>query len=74
MVSTAFISPYKKDRDRVRSIVEEGDMVEIYVKCAIEICEQRDAKGLYQKARAGQIAEFTEFQHPTKSRTTRKSL
>jgi len=64
IVSTAFISPYKKDRDRVRSIVDEGDMIEIYVKCALEICEQRDAKGLYQKARAGEIAEFTGISAP----------
>lgn len=64
IVSTAFISPYKNDRDRVRSIVDDGDMIEIYVKCALEICEQRDAKGLYQKARAGQIAEFTGISAP----------
>ena len=59
IVSTAFISPYREDRDRVRSIVEDGDMVEIFVECDIAICEQRDAKGLYKKARAGEIKEFT---------------
>jgi adenylylsulfate kinase len=64
VVSTAFISPYRDDRDRVRSIVEEGDMVEIFVECAIEICEQRDAKGLYKKARAGEIKEFTGISAP----------
>jgi adenylylsulfate kinase len=64
VVSTAFISPYRNDRDRVRSIVEEGDMVEIYVECDIDICEQRDAKGLYKKARAGEIKEFTGISAP----------
>jgi adenylylsulfate kinase len=64
VVSTAFISPYRKDRDEVRSIVGEGDMVEIYVKCDLEICEQRDPKGLYKKARAGEIPEFTGISAP----------
>lgn len=64
VVSTAFISPYRADRDRVRSIVEEGDMVEIFVRCDIAICEQRDAKGLYKKARAGEIKEFTGISAP----------
>ena len=64
VVSTAFISPYRNDRDRVRSIVEEGDMVEIFVECDIDICEQRDAKGLYKKARAGEIKEFTGISAP----------
>lgn len=64
VVSTAFISPYRKDRDRVRSIVEEGDMIEIFIKCDLEICEQRDAKGLYKKARAGEIPEFTGISAP----------
>jgi adenylylsulfate kinase len=64
VVSTAFISPYRKDRDEVRSIVGEGDMVEIFVKCDLEICEQRDPKGLYKKARAGEIPEFTGISAP----------
>ena len=64
VVSTAFISPYCKDRDRVRGIVEDGDMVEIFVKCDLEVCEQRDAKGLYKKARAGEIKEFTGISAP----------
>ena len=64
VVSTAFISPYRKDRDGVRSIVEDGDMVEIFVKCDLEVCEQRDAKGLYKKARAGEIKEFTGISAP----------
>ena len=64
IVSTAFISPYRSDRDRVRSIVEDGDMVEIFVKCPLEICEQRDPKMLYKKARAGEIKEFTGISAP----------
>jgi len=64
IVSTAFISPYREDRDRVRSIVEDGDMVEIFVQCDLTICEQRDAKGLYKKARAGEIKEFTGISAP----------
>jgi len=64
IVSTAFISPYRKDRDNVRSIVEEGDMIEIFVKCDLAICEERDAKGLYKKARAGEIPEFTGISAP----------
>jgi adenylylsulfate kinase len=64
IVSTAFISPYRNDRDRVRSIVEEGDVIEIFVKCDLAICEQRDAKGLYKKARAGEIPEFTGISAP----------
>lgn len=64
IVSTAFISPYREDRDRVRSIVEDGDMVEIFVECDLAVCEQRDAKGLYKKARAGEIKEFTGISAP----------
>lgn len=61
---TAFISPYRADRERVRSLVEEGGFIEIYCNSPIEVCETRDVKGLYQKARAGQIAEFTGISSP----------
>ena len=61
---TAFISPYRADRDRVRSIMTEGDFIEAYVDCPIEVCEQRDVKGLYAKARAGKIPEFTGISAP----------
>ncbi len=61
---TAFISPYKKDRDFVRNLVEEGEFIEIYVKCPLEVCEQRDVKGLYKKARAGIIKNFTGIDDP----------
>lgn len=56
---TAFISPFKEDRDGVRKLMPHGDFLEIYCECPIEICEQRDVKGLYKKARAGEIPFFT---------------
>lgn len=64
IVLTAFISPYRADRERVRSMVEEGDFIEIYCDTPIEVCESRDVKGLYKKARAGQIKEFTGISSP----------
>lgn len=64
IVLTAFISPYRADRERVRGLVEHGDFIEIYCDTAIEICEARDVKGLYKKARAGQIGEFTGISSP----------
>jgi adenylylsulfate kinase len=64
MVSTAFISPYRTDRDLVRALVGKGDMLEIFVRCDVSVCEQRDPKGLYKKARAGEIADFTGISAP----------
>jgi adenylylsulfate kinase len=61
---TAFISPYRADRDRARSIQKEGDFVEVYVRASVEECEKRDTKGLYAKARGGQIPEFTGISAP----------
>ena len=61
---TAFISPFLADRDRVRGLVEEGDFIEVYCQCALEVCEERDVKGLYKKARAGEIPEFTGINSP----------
>jgi adenylylsulfate kinase len=61
---TAFISPFRADRDRVRKLVPEGDFFEIYCKADLAVCEERDVKGLYQKARAGQIPEFTGISSP----------
>jgi adenylylsulfate kinase len=61
---TAFISPYRDDRDKVRALLEEGEFVEIYVKASIETCEKRDPKGLYKKARAGEIKDFTGISAP----------
>ena len=64
VVLTAFISPYKKDRSTVRNLVKKNEFVEIYVKCPVEVCEQRDVKGLYRKARQGIIRQFTGIDDP----------
>ncbi len=61
---TAFISPYRADRDQVRAIMQAGDFIEVFVDCPVETCEQRDVKGLYKKARAGEIPEFTGISAP----------
>src|SRR3972149_2984043 len=55
VVMTAFISPYRQDRDNARKLQKEGEFIEIYVKCPLDVCEQRDTKGLYKKARAGEV-------------------
>ena len=60
----AFISPYRKDRERTRNILENGEFIEVYVKCPVEVCEQRDPKGLYKKAKRGEIKEFTGVSAP----------
>ncbi|QGG47605.1 adenylyl-sulfate kinase [Heliorestis convoluta] len=64
VVLTAFISPFREDRDQVRQLVAEEEFIEIYVKCSLEECERRDPKGLYQKARAGKIPFFTGISSP----------
>lgn len=61
---TAFISPFRADRRRVRDLVAEGDFFEIYCHCPIEVCEERDVKGLYRRARAGEIPAFTGISSP----------
>lgn len=61
---TAFISPFKEDRDKIRSMVPDGDFIEIYCRCPISKCEERDVKGLYKKARAGEIPHFTGISSP----------
>lgn len=61
---TSFVSPYRADRDAARALMAEGDFIEIYVDTPLEVCEQRDPKGLYQKARAGQIPNFTGISDP----------
>lgn len=61
---TAFISPLREDRERVRSLVPHGEFIEVYCRCGIETCEERDVKGLYKKARAGEIKEFTGISSP----------
>ena len=59
IVLTAFISPYQNDRNRVRGLVESGDFIEVYCNANIDICESRDVKGMYKKARAGAVLNFT---------------
>lgn len=61
---TAFISPFRRDRERARSMFARGDFVEIYCRCPLEICEQRDVKSLYRRARAGEIGCFTGITSP----------
>jgi adenylylsulfate kinase len=60
----SFISPYRQDRDAVRAIMEPGDFIEVYVAADVETCEARDVKGLYAKARSGEIPEFTGISAP----------
>ncbi len=64
VVLSAFISPYRRDRDRVRGLLGEGEFVEVFVDTPLEICEARDPKGLYKKARAGEISNFTGLDAP----------
>jgi adenylylsulfate kinase len=64
IVLTAFISPYRADRERVRGMVEHGDFIEAYCNTSLAICESRDVKGIYKKARLGKIADFTGISAP----------
>ena len=64
VVLTAFVSPFKADRDRARALVSEGDFIEIHCAADLGVCEERDTKGLYAKARAGEIKEFTGISSP----------
>lgn len=64
IVMTAFISPYCADRDQARALIAEDRFVEVFVDCPIDVCEERDTKGLYKKARAGEIKEFTGISAP----------
>ena len=61
---TAFISPYRMDRDKVRNTLNKADFIEVFVDAPLEVCEQRDPKGLYKKARAGEIKGFTGIDDP----------
>jgi len=61
---TAFVSPYRADRDAVRASMAGGDFLEVFVDASLETCESRDPKGLYKKARAGEIADFTGISSP----------
>lgn len=64
VVLTAFISPFRDDRERVRGTVEDGDFIEIFCDSPVSVCEQRDVKGLYKKARLGDISHFTGISSP----------
>lgn len=61
---TAFISPYRADREMARALLAEGEFIEIFARCPVAECEKRDVKGLYKKARAGEIKEFTGISAP----------
>jgi len=61
---TAFISPFKEDRDMVRALMKEGEFIEVFIKCPLEVCMERDPKGLYKKAIAGEVKDFTGISHP----------
>ncbi|MEH6942514.1 adenylyl-sulfate kinase [Bacillus sp. JJ722] len=61
---TAFISPFQEDRNRARASLQNDEFIEVYVKCPLDACEQRDPKGLYKKAREGQIKQFTGIDSP----------
>ncbi|MEI3607496.1 adenylyl-sulfate kinase [Pseudogracilibacillus sp. SE30717A] len=64
IVMTAFISPFKQDREQIRNLFEEGEYIEVFINCPFEICEHRDPKGLYKKARNGEIQDFTGIDSP----------
>ncbi len=61
---TAFISPFREERQRVRSLFAPGEFIEVYCDCSLEVCEERDVKGLYAKARAGLIPNYTGISSP----------
>jgi adenylylsulfate kinase len=69
LVLSAFISPYREDRDRVRGLMGPGEFIEVFVDTPLEICEARDPKGLYKKARAGEISNFTGLDAPYEAPT-----
>ena len=70
IVTTAFVSPYRRDRDDVRASLAQGDFIEVFVDAPLEVCEARDPKGLYKKARAGEIKNFTGIDAPYEAPTS----
>lgn len=70
LILSAFISPYREDRDRVRRLMGPGEFIEVFVDTPLEICEARDPKGLYKKARAGEISNFTGLDAPYEAPTS----
>ncbi len=69
VVLAAFVSPYKKDRDNIRTIVKDVNFVEVYINTSVEECERRDVKGLYKKARSGEIKNMTGISAPYEAPT-----
>jgi len=67
IVLTAFISPFKKDRSQVRDLMSSKEFIEVYIDTPLDICESRDPKGLYKKARTGEIPNFTGISSPYES-------
>ena len=67
IVLTAFISPFRRERDRVRELMEDGEFIEIFIDTPLAICESRDPKGLYKKAKRGEIPDFTGIDSPYES-------
>lgn len=61
---SSFVSPYRSDRDEVRALLDKGEFLEVYINTPLEMCEERDPKGLYKKARAGEIPNFTGISDP----------
>ena len=74
IVLTAFISPFRSDRETVRELVGKDNFHEVFVKCPLELCEERDVKGLYSKARAGKIPNFTGIDSPYEEPTNPELL
>lgn len=70
IVLTAFISPFESDRERVRKLVGPENFLEVYCRCPLEVCERRDVKGLYKRARAGEISHFTGISSPYEAPST----
>jgi adenylylsulfate kinase len=64
---TAFISPFARDRRAIRDLISSKDFVEIHCRCPLDVCEQRDVKGMYKRARAGEIKEFTGISFPLRN-------
>lgn len=67
---TAFISPYRKDRDQARALMKPGELIEVFVDCSLEECERRDPKGHYKKARSGEMRDFTGVSAPYEAPTS----
>ena len=64
IIMTAFISPYREDRNNIRKLLKDGEFIEVFVKCTLQECERRDPKGIYKRAKSGEIKEFTGISAP----------